>query len=511
MVVVTAKEMQTIDRRAITEIGIPSLVLMENAGVAVVGEIEREFGDLSDKRCIILVGKGNNGGDGLVIARHLLNRNAKVKVFLLAEEDQLSEDCRFNLRIFKKLQGEIHVVTKANLSKLKINLALTDLVIDALVGTGFGGEIQGLLLEVVRLVNNCRKPVVAVDIPTGVNATTGAVSSHAVKADLTVTLALLKSGLLLYPGREYCGKIKLVDIGIPKSLSVNVKRYYTNDRLLDFLPPRPAWGHKGTFGRCLIIAGSRSMTGAAYLAGQAALRVGAGLVSLAVPESIRPQFLPSEVITVPIPDEGSGSFKKVSIETLQEHLDNKDVLVIGPGLGSDSELKDVIEAVLEKWYGPLVLDADGINHLDLEWLKSVPEQVRRSWILTPHPGELGRLLDLSPAEINQNRLEIAWNTHKELGVNIVLKGAPTITAGDNQVYINSTGNSGMATAGTGDVLTGMISGLLAQGMNAFLAAAAGAYLHGRAGDYVGQVYSQRGITASDLLPAIPCVLEVEPR
>ncbi len=507
MVVVTAAEMQTIDQQAIAEIGIPSLVLMENAGAAVVREIEQEFGDLTDKRCVILVGKGNNGGDGLVIARHLLNRDVKVKVFLLAEEDQLSEECRFNLNIFKKLQGEIHLISRTSLSKLKINLALTDLVVDALLGTGFTGALEGILVDVVRLVNNCRSPVVAVDVPSGVNATTGAVGTHAVRAELTVALAFLKSGLLFYPGRDYCGKIKVVDIGIPKHLAINIKRQLTTEELIKYLPPRPAWGHKGTFGRCLVIAGSRAMTGAAFLTSHALLKVGAGLVTLAVPESIQQQFAPSEVIVVPIPDSGSGSFQAVSTDQLVAHLDRKDVLVIGPGLGADPELKQVLKAVLEQWQGPLVLDADGLNHLDLEWLQTVPEPVRRNWVFTPHPGELGRLLNLSPREINQNRLEVAWNAHKKLGVNLLLKGAPTVTAGGNQIYINSTGNAGMATAGTGDVLTGMIGGLIAQGMSPFLAAAAGAYLHGKAGDYVSRRQGQRGLTASDLLAAIPYVLE----
>lgn len=207
MVVVTTKEMQIIDEKVVTELGIPSLVLMENAGVAVVNEIQRQFGELDGKRCLILVGKGNNGGDGLVVARHLLNKNVKVKVYLLAEAEEMSADARHNLEIFQKLQGEVHLITKSGLAKLKINLTLTDLVIDALLGTGFTQELTGILSDIVRLVNNCRTPVVSIDIPSGVNGTTGLVGAHVVRAILTVVLSNYKTGLLLYPGRDYCGNI----------------------------------------------------------------------------------------------------------------------------------------------------------------------------------------------------------------------------------------------------------------------------------------------------------------
>lgn len=510
VVLVTAKEMQAIDRRAISELGIPSLVLMENAGVAVVRELEREFGDLEGKRCLILAGRGNNGGDGLVIARHLLNRDAKVKVFLVAEERDLSQDCRVNLEIFKKLQGEIHVISPPVLSKLKINLALNDLVIDAMVGTGFSGQLRGVLPEVVEMVNECRTPVVSVDIPSGVDPTTGAVQGQAVRALLTVALGFMKTGLVLYPGREYCGKTCVVDIGLPKNLAGDIKRRLTSGQIMSELPKRPAWGHKGTFGHCLVVAGSKPMTGAAYLASQALLRAGAGLVTLAVPESIRHLFPPGEVITVPVAETGAGCFGISSIEPLLKIMERKDVLVVGPGLGSNPELENVIRALLESWQGPLVLDADGLNHIgDRSRLQSIPEKVRRKWVFTPHPGELSRLLKVPAAEINANRMDTAWSAHQELGVNLVLKGAPTIIAGDNRMYINSTGNPAMGTAGMGDVLTGIIGGLLAQGMDPFLAAAAGVYAHGRAGDHLSSRYGKRGIIASDMLKVIPLMLSAE--
>jgi NAD(P)H-hydrate epimerase len=510
VVVVTAEEMRAIDKRAVSELGIPSLVLMENAGVAVVRELEQEFGGLEGKRCLILVGRGNNGGDGLVIARHLLNRHVKVKVFLIAEERELSQDCRFNLEIFRRLEGEIHSLSEPVLSKLKINLALNDLVIDALVGTGFSSEQKGVLPEVIEIVNNCRTPVVSVDVPSGVDPTTGAVQGDAVRATLTVALGFLKTGLLLYPGREHCGKLRVVDIGIPTSLAGGIKRRLTTGQITRELPVRPGWGHKGTFGHCLVVAGSKPMTGAAYLTSHALLRAGAGLVTLAVPESIRDQFPPSEVITVPVSESGAGCFGASSIEQLLKNMEKKDVLVIGPGLGSDPELADVVRALLENWQGPLVLDADGLNQIrDRAWLQELPEETRRKWVFTPHPGELARLLKKSAAEINANRMETAWTAYQELGVNLVLKGAPTISAGSGRMYINSTGNPAMGTAGMGDVLTGIIGGLLAQGMEPFLAAAAGVYVHGKAGDYLSRKYGDRGIIASDMLEVIPAMLSPE--
>lgn len=504
MIVVTAKEMQEIDEKAIKELKIPSLVLMENAGVAAVRVLEEEFGDLSEKRIIILAGNGNNGGDGLVIARHLLNRDVNVKVYMLGTEEDLSEECRHNLSIFKKLQGEISQITDMGLSKLRINITLTDIVIDALVGTGFAGEPKGVLSEIIGLVNNCRNPVVAIDVPSGVNSTSGAVyDGNAIRAMLTISFGFMKTGLVLYPGADYCGKLKVVDIGIPKQLAVHIKRHITDKTIIELLPPRHAWAHKGTFGHCLVIAGSRSMPGAAYLTGYGLLRSGAGVVTLAVPACIKEQFPPGEVIVVPVQETETGCLGLNSIDHLLELSKGKTALVIGPGLGRDSELQVMMKTILQSWQGPLVLDADGLNSItDLSWLTKISAAIRRNWIFTPHPGEMARLLNQNTDEISKNRIEVAWSAYQQLGVNIVLKGAPTIIAGDNQIYINSTGNPGMSTAGMGDVLSGIVGALLCQGMNPFLAAVAGVYIHGQAGDHLNSEKG-RGMIASDLLSILP--------
>ena len=509
MFVLTGAEMQAIDAKAIEELKIPSLVLMENAGVAVVNQLEQEYGDLTDKRIIIMVGKGNNGGDGLVVARHLLNRKVKVKVYILGEEKELSPECRQNLEIFLRLQGEVHQITQRSLAKLKVTLNLQDLIIDALYGTGFSGQPKGIAAEIFNLVNNCRTPVVSVDLPSGLNATTGMVEGSAIRADLTVALGFLKTGLLLYPGREYCGKITLVDIGIPHSLARHIKRYQTTERVLDLLPSRPAWGHKGTFGHCLVVAGCAAYAGAAYLTAMALLRTGAGLVTLAVPQSIASRYTPSEIIIHPIPElSSSGYFDTASIEPLLNLLPGKDVLILGPGLGRSPQLEQVVQSLINNWQGPLLLDADGINNLtDRTCLANIPVSIKRRWVFTPHPGELARLIDSEPAAINQNRIELASETAQQLGVNLVLKGAPTVIAGNGRVYLNSTGNAALATAGTGDVLSGIIGALLGQGMDPYLAAVAGVYIHGKAADQILKSgVSGRSVIASDLLQVLPQIL-----
>lgn len=507
MQVVTAQEMQVIDRKAIDELRIPSLVLMENAGTAVVNQLQNELGDLTTKQVVILVGKGNNGGDGLVVARHLLNRNVKVQVYLLGSKQQLSEECRHNLNIYTKLKGEVHTLSEQILPRLKVNLALADIIVDALLGTGFSGQAGGLLPKIFELVNKSRKFVVAIDIPSGVNGTSGYVGKSAVKASMTVTLGFLKTGLLLYPGADYCGTIKAVDIGIPKIFAEGIHCYLADATIKELLPSRPAWSHKGTYGHCLVIAGSRTMAGAAYLTSYSLLRCGAGLVTLAVPESIHHQFQPGEIMVTPVPETETGTISLTAVEQLLELSQDKTALVIGPGLGNHPELQTLVQAVLQSWQGPMVIDADGLNNIrDLDWLLEIPQAVRKQWVFTPHPGEMSRLLGVDKNEVVENRINIARSAFRKLGINIVLKGVPTITVGNKRMYINSTGNPGMSTAGMGDVLSGVIGALLCQGMSACLAAAAGVYFHGKAGDYLKEEKGVRGIIASDMLSVLPKIL-----
>lgn len=508
MRVVTSEEMKTIDRIAIQEKGIPSLSLMENAGSSVVRAIEDRYGSLTAKRILVLVGRGNNGGDGLVAARHLLNKGAQVKVFMLHPANELSPECLKNFEIFKALNGEYHYITERDIHKLKLSIGISDIVIDAILGIGAKGPLKGLYATVVEILNSIDCKVVAIDVPSGVDATTGKVESVAVRADLTVVLGLMKQGLLLLSGLEYVGDWVVADIGIPYSLASTVRRFVTDESLYKAIPTRPRDGHKGTFGHGLVVAGSRTMAGAAYLTSIAMLRAGAGMVTLAVPESIAGLFPPSEIMIVPIPDTRDGCFGRTSIAKILELFPGKDALVLGPGLARIDEITEVVLELLLNWKGPLVLDADGINAISgqEDLILAINEEQRKNWILTPHPGEMSRLTGVDLVKIIEDRVSIAYETQKKLQVNVVLKGFPTIVVGPKQLYLNITGNPGMASAGMGDILSGIIGGLLCQKVAPLEAAALGVYVHGKAGDCAKQTKGERALIASDVIDALPAVL-----
>ncbi len=506
MRVVTCDEMRAMDSEAIHTIGIPSLVLMENAGTAIVRVLEDEYSSLTDRRVHVLAGSGNNGGDGFVVARHLLNRGCRVRVYFVG--GRLSSECQHNYEVFERLGGEVYRMDSQSVPKLRFSLSLGGIVVDALLGTGFRGQLTGLAADIVETVNASGLPVTAVDVPTGCSADTGAVEGPAIRAVKTVVLGCLKQGLLLYPAAEYVGVRKVVDIGIPRSLEPDSRKYLLTAENTS-LPSRAAHGHKGTFGHALVVAGSRRYAGAAALASQACLRSGAGVVTLAVPESIYGRFPPSEVITVPVPDTSLGAFGSVSQDALVSMLSGKDVLILGCGLSGEGETAACVRTLLETWKGPLVLDADGINALQgqLDVLEFAAEDVRQQWVLTPHPGELGRLVGRSAVDIDRQRVEEAAAFSERFGVNVVLKGVPTIVAGQQQLCFNTSGNHGMASAGTGDVLSGIIGGLLCQGASGWDAAAAGVFVHGSAGDEAVEHGGCRGLVAGDIINALPAVLD----
>lgn len=507
MRVVTGAEMRALDQKAIKEIGIGSLVLMENAGTKVVQLLQEKFEPLQDKRIHILVGPGNNGGDGLVAARHLLNLKARPKVYITHEKDKCSAECQVNLDIFQKLGGEIVTIHPLDARRLRFSLSLADIILDALLGTGAEGPLRGTFKDIARIVNEVNRPVVAIDLPTGVDATTGTVPGGiAVKADYTAVLGFVKAGCLFYPGRSYVGEYEVLDIGIPHKLADSIERFLLEPADLQRLPERPAWGHKGTFGRTLVVAGSLGMAGAAALCAQAVYRGGGGMVTLAVPQSIVDRFPPNEVILKPIPDTPEGTLGSPSIDALRELVAGQDVLAIGPGLSSRPEVKLVVEYLLQNWHGPAVLDADALNVLTEEFMQSVPAQQRERWVLTPHPGEMGRLMGISPQKVNAQRGTIAQELAAQWGVTVVLKGAPTVISGSERMYISTAGNPGMGSAGMGDVLTGLIAAFLSQGMEPLEAAALGAYVHGLAGDRAAQ-QGMRGLTASDCLAAVRGILD----
>lgn len=512
MKIVTAGQMREIDRRASTDYFIPSLVLMENAGLRVVEAVDTALEGLENGRVLVLAGKGNNGGDGLVAARHLLNAGVEVDTFLMGDPAELTPDASTNYRILARMTERVFPLTEPDqLERLMSSMAECDVIVDSIYGIGFHGEMPSLETRVVDMVNRAGKPVVAVDIPSGVEADTGRVQGEAIRATWTVTLALPKAGLFLEPGRGYCGILTVGDISIPRNLLNDNRLQYnliTEDLVQALFPRRHRDTHKGSFGHVLVVGGSVGLTGAVIMSCQAALRSGAGLVTAAIPQSLQPvvETRLVEVMTAPLAENVQKAIALEALPALKNLLDTVSVCAVGPGMGRYNEASTIIRFVLEKAGVPVVIDADGLNALaeDIYVLKDRQVPV----ILTPHPGEMARLTGLSVAEIQSNRVEIARQFATEWGVTLVLKGYNTIVAAPNQqVYLNITGNPGMATAGSGDVLCGLIAGFLAQGLRPHLAALAGVYVHGKAGDMARQVKGERGLVAMDLVETIPDILK----
>ncbi|MCS6937460.1 MAG: NAD(P)H-hydrate dehydratase [Candidatus Bipolaricaulota bacterium] len=511
MKVLTGAQMADLDRQAIEGLGIPSLVLMESAGRVVVEELGARFSDIARKKIVIVIGKGNNGGDGLVVARRLLDLGASVHVHALCSPKEFSAETRQQADILNKLGFPIQHCTKSKeMSALAQALGNTDIVIDAIFGTGFRGAARELAAEAIELINLSSAFVCAIDIPSGVEADTGHVLGPAVCADLTVTFELPKLGLLLYPGRQYVGELVVRPIGYPRKL---IDQYASTmtlvgaDWVRERLPPREPYSHKGDYGKVLVVAGSRGYTGAAALAAEAALRAGAGLVYLAVPESLLPAMEAklTEVIKLGLPDI-DGALASAALPKILEMLEDKDVLVVGPGLGRHPQTVKTVQRLVAQASKPLVLDADGLNALGAEAEKLLVQRTAPT-VLTPHPGELSRLIAKSVIEIESDRVGVARETAKQLHSVLVLKGVPTVTATpDGEVFLNSTGNSGLASGGSGDVLTGCLGGLLAQGLDSLTASVCAVYAHGRAADLMKPELGERGMIASDVLRALPAAL-----
>ncbi len=511
MKLLNAREMKDIDTRASREYGIPSIVLMENAGIRTVEVIEELLVTPAGKHIVILAGRGNNGGDGLVIARHLVNSGAQVDTFLLGTVSDLTADARVNFNILSNMKAGIFpLLAEADLDKLLLSLLSCDLIVDAIYGIGFKGSLNVLESRVAQMVNWSRRPVVAVDIPSGVEADTGAVHGEAIQANHTVTFALPKIGLVLEPGKEYVGTLSVADISIPLTLlrDASIRTNLINEALIaPLIRPRSSESHKGTYGHALVVGGSRGMTGAVVMTAVGALKSGSGLVTAAVPESLLPVVDGSvlEVMTTPLAQTRQGTIALEALPALENLLGTVSVCAIGPGMSRYEEARAVISHVLERSGVPVVIDADGLNALqgEVEVLRGRQVPV----VITPHPGEMARLIGKSVEEVQADRINIARQTAEEWGVTVVLKGNKTVIATpQGEVYVNITGNPGMATAGSGDVLCGMITGLIAQGLKPHQAAFAGVFLHGRAGDLAAQARGQRGMVAGDLLAALPDVL-----
>lgn len=509
--VVTATEMQQLDRRATAEYGVPSLVLMENAGSETVREMLAAFPAVRESRVAVLCGRGNNGGDGFVVARHLLERGATVETYLLARRGDVKGDARVNLEILEKLgAGPTEVAGAGDVARLADGIAPAGVVVDALLGTGAQGPARGILAEAIDIVNRAGRPVVSVDIPSGLAADDPEPPGPAIRAALTVTFALPKRCLVLYPAAGCAGTVRVVPIGIPPALCRDPALplgVLEAEDVAPAFPRRDAAAHKGTFGHVLVIAGSVGKTGAAALASLAAQRAGAGLVTLAIPHSLNDvmEVKLTEVMTEPVPETEERSIGREARDRLLALAEGKGAVAIGPGLSTHPSTQKLVHELLPSLGVPVVLDADGINALagQADLLARAGGPV----ILTPHPGELSRLLGLPRDEVVRRRIPLAQEVAGRFNVTLVLKMARTIVASPaGAVAIVPTGNPGMATGGTGDVLTGLIAGLLAQGVTPGLAAPAGAYIHGLAGDLAAARLGQEAMLAGDLLEAVPAAV-----
>jgi len=511
MKLVTAVEMRELDRRTIEEVGVPSLVLMENAGRGTYHILRREFPDLLGP-VAVLAGRGHNGGDGLVVARYLANDGIPVTVFLFAARAEVRGDALVNLQIVERLGLEVvEVLEEEHLNPVVHRLSRAALMVDALLGTGLNSPVQGLLALLIDKVNNLRTPVLAVDIPSGLSADTGEPLGVAVAATVTVTYGFPKLGQLLPRARDYVGRLWQVDIGIPPALALGVKTELAEaQEMRRLLPPRLFASHKGTFGHLVVVAASEGKTGAAAMAmaTEAGLRAGAGLVTAAVPASLNDilEVKLTEPMTLPLPEgAGTRALGEAALAPLRDFLADKTAVALGPGLGAHPETQALVQALVRDCPLPMVIDADGVNALAgrLKILKDAAGPR----ILTPHPGEMARLLGLSSREVQSRRLDLAREVARDHRVWLALKGAQTVVAGpEGQVSLNPTGNPVLASGGTGDVLTGLIGGFLAQRLSPWDAARLGVYLHGLAADYLADAVGPRGHLAGDLLAVLPELL-----
>jgi NAD(P)H-hydrate epimerase len=503
--------MREIDQAAIHEIGIPGIILMENAALRVVEEIKNILGEVNYKSIIVFCGKGNNGGDGFAIARHLFNAGANVLVVLIADRNEVKGDALTNLQIIENLGIKIvQVVDEVHLEEIAASLYLCDLIVDAIFGTGIKGNISGTVADIIQLINYSGRYVVSVDIPSGINGDTGQICGVCVNADTTVTFALPKVGLLNYPAADYVGKLVIADISIPGSI---IERQNININIIEkeyikgLIPARYSNSNKGDYGKIFIVAGSTGMTGAATLAGLAAIRSGSGLVTVGIPKALNAimEVKLTEVMTFPLEDEGRGTLSHSCIHQIIEKMNKADVMVFGPGLSTDASIPDILKDVLKQSDIPIIIDADGINALAKNI--NVLKECKCPVVITPHPGEMSRLTGLGIQHIQANRIETARNFAKDWNITVVLKGARTVVAlPDEEVFINCTGNAGMATGGTGDVLAGIIASLAGQGLGVSKAAIAGVYIHGLAGDISAETRGEHGLIATDLIEALPSVI-----
>src|SRR5687767_3939273 len=517
MRVLNTQQMREADRRTIDDVGIPAIVLMENAGRQAVAAMEAAFEDLAASHVAVLCGRGKNGGDGFVVARTLIQRGVETSVFLIGSVSEVQGDARVNIEVLGRIGLTVVEITSAQDWELHFSeISECDVLVDAMLGTGFHGGLTGLLQTVVADVNALGVPVVAIDLPTGLSADSAELDGEAIEASMTVTLAAPKIPLIFPPADTHAGDLVIADIGIPLPILDEVEGPYlellTRERMREIVPARAPESHKGDFGRVLIVAGSRGRTGAAHLAAIGALRSGAGLVTVATPRSCLPivASMGPEYMTEALDETVSGGIDFASLDRLFE-LD-ADVIAVGPGIGRDPATVAFVHGLLERAGVPVVLDADALNAFSGD-----PDRLMGrdgvDVIITPHPGEMSRLAGMPIETLQKNRLEQARQFAAAHRVHVVLKGHRTVIAGpDGRSFVNLTGNAGMATGGTGDLLTGMIAAWVAQLLDAEAACKLAVYLHGTAGDLAESDEGEAALIASDIAARLgDAILELTAR
>lgn len=514
MKIVTREQMQEIDRITTLEYGLSSAILMENAGIqaflAIKDYLQQidEVAPLAGVKIAVLCGGGNNGGDGFVIARHLFNHGVRVTIYLLTTEEKIRGDALINLEAARQFGVPIQIVTNSDeLNAIIPQLQHNKVIIDAILGTGLIGQVKGLYGSAIKIINEIFVPVIAIDIPSGLDANTGMPLGEAVHAAITVTFGLPKVGMMIPHEIEYVGKLVVANISFPPQL-IDHERLKINlmshEEIVPLIPKHPVTAHKGSCGKVFVLAGSVGMTGAAALCSEAALRVGAGLVTLGIPESLNHimEVKLTEVMTIPLPQTPDAGFSQQGYERIINFCESMNAVAIGPGIGRNTDTEELIKKLILELKIPMVIDADAIFALALQL--DILRHKNAPAVITPHPGEMAHLLGITINEVQNNRIAIAQKFAEEYDTTVVLKGAGTIIADpDGNIWINPTGNQGMATAGCGDVLTGMISGLIAQGLSAPDAARLGVFLHGLAGDIKAKEKGYLPLIASDVSSGIP--------
>ena len=506
--ILTAEQVRGLDAEAIKR-GVSANELMENAGKGLALELMKRQPGIKNKSVIIFTGKGNNGGDGFVAARHLDKSGANVEVVLLAGDKEIKGEALTSYKRAKKIEGiKFSDGLRATIEEIKGKITGSEIIVDAIFGTGLSGKISGRIMEVIKLINDSGVFTVACDIPSGVNGDTGAVDGDmAVEADLTVTFGYPKKGMFIYPGSVYTGSVEVVDIGLLTKDNGSTLKLITAESVRRPFAERKKNAHKGDFGHVLVLAGSRGFTGAAALTCMAAMRSGAGLVTLGIPEGLNNVLEEklTEPMTLPLPETAGGSLSYSAYENIIYFINSRkpDMLAIGPGLGQDPDTAKLVRALVNDVCLPCILDADGINAF--KTYSAELKKAKAGLILTPHPGELSRLIDKDIDYINKNRIEAAMEFSRRHSVMCVLKGYQTVVCSGSHSYINTTGNPGMACGGTGDVLTGIMAGLFCQVGQQYMLEAinAGVFLHGLAGDIAAKKKTLMGLIATDIIEALP--------